>query len=205
MLLCLSSGRNKGFAVKLWERSEDLPSGVALYAPDDLTLRQAFGRPTGEVATGGSVVAHPGDGDDVERAVRCSVTAAAEAVSARCPATARRLGCDAAQLGECSLIADPVVVITHHHEELAGDLDTDPEQGHEIGRRPFDEGLDLAAKCLYLGIQSQPATSEVPQGSLRSSHQESLRVVAQLEQLVSLGPQTRTPLDEGPLRELDEL
>ena len=74
------------------------------------------------------MVAHPDDGDDVERTVGGSVAAAAEPVAAGGAAAAGGLGRDAAELGECGLVVDPFGVVAGGDQELAGDLDADTVQ-----------------------------------------------------------------------------
>lgn len=70
-LLCLSS---------LVLDPVEMPRKVALDAAADFLVGLAFGAAALDVGKGGRVVAHPGDGDDVEGAVELAVAEAVEPV-----------------------------------------------------------------------------------------------------------------------------
>src|SRR4051812_17348278 len=105
MLLCSSSCECGRHRIGLFhdcsrEVGVDLPGDVALEAADDLSLAEALAGAAFDVVAGGLVMAHPHDGDDVERAVGGPVAAAAEPVSAGGASAAGGLWRDAAELGE---------------------------------------------------------------------------------------------------------
>lgn len=112
-LLPSSSGSvnafQRGLRGHLSGHVQDLAGDATAQAPVELAFAQAFGGAFDVVASG-LVMAHPDNGDDVERAVACSVTAVAEPMSAGGQATAGRLGRDSADLGERGLASDPVGV-----------------------------------------------------------------------------------------------
>jgi hypothetical protein len=139
----------------------DLAGDVALEAADDLTFAQSFGGASFDVVAGGLVVAHPDDGDDVQRAVRGTVAAAAEPVPASGATAAGGLRCDAAALGEGSLAVDPVGVVAGGDQELAGDLDADAVQFEQLGGSSAGKGLDLLVEALDLVVELLPASCQV--------------------------------------------
>ena len=114
-------------------RCVDLSGDVSLEAADDLAFAEAFFGAAFDVGAGGFMASHADDGDDVEGAVRCAVAAAAEPVPAGGSAAAGGLWCDAAEFREGRFVADPLRVITHGDEELAGDFGTDSVELDEVG------------------------------------------------------------------------
>src|SRR2546421_2496791 len=101
---------------------EHLTGDVALEAADDFALGAALGRPPCDVSARRFVMTHPDQGHDVEGAVRCPITTAAEAVPPRRAAAAGRLGSDAAELGEGGFVADATRVLAGSDEKLPGEL-----------------------------------------------------------------------------------
>jgi hypothetical protein len=82
MLLCLSSRCGDGWwgwrgGCRAWKVVVDLAGDVALRAADDFAFAESFGGAALDVVAGGLVMADADDGNDVERAVGGSVTAAA--------------------------------------------------------------------------------------------------------------------------------
>jgi hypothetical protein len=106
-------------------------------------------------------MAHPDDGDDVQRTVSGAVTAAAESVTAAGTAAAGGLRSDAAELGEGSFVADAVGVVADGDEELSGDLGADPVELDQLGRGRADEGFDLLVEGLDLVVELLPASCQV--------------------------------------------
>ena len=88
-------------------RGPEFAGEEPLQAADDLAFAQPFGGAAFDVVAGGLVMAHADDGDDVERAVGCSIASAAESVAAGGAAAAGRLWCDTAEFGEGCFGADP--------------------------------------------------------------------------------------------------
>ena len=93
---------------RAWQVVVDLAGDVALQAADDLAFAQSFGGAALDVVAGGLVVPDADDGDDVERAVGGTVTAAAEPVTAGGSSAAGRLWCDTAEFGEGCFAVDAV-------------------------------------------------------------------------------------------------
>jgi len=135
----------------------DLAGDVALEAADDFALGQAFGGAALDVVAGGLVVPNADDRDDVERAVGCSVAAAAESVTTGGASAAGWLGCDAAEFGEGCLGVDSVCVVAGCDQELPGEFDTDAVEFDEFGCSCSDQGFDLLVEVLDLGIEALPA------------------------------------------------
>jgi hypothetical protein len=79
------------------------------------------------------VVSHADDRDDVERAVGCSVTAAAESVTTGGASAAGGLGCDTAEFGEGCLGVDAVCVVAGCDQELSRQFDADAVELDELG------------------------------------------------------------------------
>lgn len=82
--------------------TEDFAGDVALEHPNGFELGMSHGRALGDVGLCPRVEAHPGDGDDVQRAVGRPVTASVQAMPDR---LARRCGrrADTAERGEAGL------------------------------------------------------------------------------------------------------
>ena len=158
MLLCSSSGdfEGRGWRTKpggVRQVLVDLAGDVALEAADDLAFGSAFCCSAFDVVAGGLMVAHPDDRDDVERAVRRSVAAAAETVTTGGSAAACRLGSDPAEFGKRGFVAYPLRVVADGDEELASNLDANPGQLEQVRRCRAHEGLDLLVEGLDLFVQ----------------------------------------------------
>src|SRR5450432_1676898 len=96
-LLCLSS---------LAEGAVEVAGEVALDAAADLFIGPALGAAALDVGQGRRVIAHAGDGDDVQGAVELAVAEAVEAVAVG-PAGRYRDGSSTGQHRECCFAADP--------------------------------------------------------------------------------------------------
>src|SRR5450830_430613 len=177
----------------------DLAGDVALEAADDLSLGQALARAPLDVVAGRLVVSHPHDCDDVEGAVRRVVAPTAEAVSPGGSSAARRLGCDAAELGEGCFVADPVGVVAGCDEELAGDFDTDPVQLDEGGGGGPDQRLKLLVQRRDLLVEGLPAPGEVAQGGLDAGREKPFGIAGQAQQVLCLGAKPKAAVDQGSL------
>jgi hypothetical protein len=85
MPFCLSSGQTGlvYLASALADQGEHLASDVAFQASDDLQLGMALSDAPRHVGLGSRIGQEPSDGDDVQGAVRCSITASIEAMAGR--------------------------------------------------------------------------------------------------------------------------
>ena len=82
---CLSSG-NLGLvylASAVGDQAKHLTSDVAFQASDDLQLGMTLGDTLCHVGLGSQIGPEASDGDNVQRAVRCSITASVEAMAGR--------------------------------------------------------------------------------------------------------------------------
>ena len=137
------------------------------------------------------MMAHADQCDDVERAVRLSVAAAAETVSALILPAAGGFGCHAADLGEGTFALDPLSIVAGGDEELAGELGAHAEERDQVWCGVLHEGRDLAAETLDLLVQVLPTPGQIPEGELGGCEMQTLRVVDELNEVLRLGRSRR--------------
>lgn len=104
-----------------------LAGEVAFQAADDVFLRQALGRPAGEVVDGRLVPAHAHDDDPIERRIRLPMATPKEPVAVR-DATGCRDRTGPAEFREGSFGADPFRIVAGDDHHLGRGVGADPER-----------------------------------------------------------------------------
>lgn len=130
----------------------DLAGDVALEAADDLALGGSFGFASSGVGACAWAEAEAADRGEVEGAVGLSLAAAVEPVALR-HAGARGERRDAAEHREAGLAAQPLGVVAGGDEQLAGDLDADPDLLEQSGVELTDELLDRLVQVCDLVVE----------------------------------------------------
>src|SRR5262245_29419621 len=151
-LSCLSRGRGDEVVV-------DLAGDVALEAADDLALREPFGFPSRGVGAGTRTEAEARDRGEVEGAIGLPVATAIEPVALRHAGT-RGERRHAAEHREAGLAAQPLRVVTSGDEQLAGDLDADPDLVEQLRVELADELLDRLVQIRDLVVELDDPTSD---------------------------------------------
>jgi hypothetical protein len=110
----------------------DLAGDGSFEAAHDVLFGESFGGSAEDVGAGAFVVSHADEGHGVERVVGASVAAAVEAVAGGA-AGGRGDGCSTGEVRERCFRAESFGVVPGSHQQLGGDVDTDPGLGQEAG------------------------------------------------------------------------